>query len=317
MDYENCIITKALRMYFDVKICEDADYVFFSVYDYKHLDVSPNCIKIYFTGELVSPDFNFCDYALGFDWLDFGDRYMRLSNCYISEPQQIRTRMVDIKHNIPSGYKIEDEKPEFCSFVVSNGNGSPLRLQMYEKLSAYKKVNSGGRFMNNIGSPVVDKMKFTQKHKFSIAFENTSYPGYSTEKLTEAFAAKTIPIYWGDTRISEVFNTKAFINVHDYASLDDVVEKVVELDNNDDAYLAMLREPAWIDEEYSVDNYTKKLALFLKHIVDMPIEQAYRYDRVWYGNIWKQTMKRMRDSTTLSMRSFLKQWIEYKYHIHL
>ena len=50
--------------------------------------------------------------------------------------------------------------------------------------------------MNNIGGAVSDKFAFQQKHKFSIAFENTSYCGYCTEKIVEAFVAGTIPIYW-------------------------------------------------------------------------------------------------------------------------
>lgn len=69
---------------------------------------------------------------------------------------------------------------------------------MFEALKKYKKVNSGGRYLNNIGRAVVDKIQFESRHKFSICFENSSYPGYTTEKIIEAFAAKTIPIYWGN-----------------------------------------------------------------------------------------------------------------------
>ena len=37
----------------------------------------PNAVKIYFTGENDVPDFNLADYALGFHYIDFGDRYLR------------------------------------------------------------------------------------------------------------------------------------------------------------------------------------------------------------------------------------------------
>ena len=88
-------------------------------------------------------------------------------------------------------------KTEFCSFVVSNNNASPERDIIFDKLSEYKKVSSGGRYRNHVGGPVSDKLEFQRKHKFAIAFENCSQPGYSTEKILEAFAARTVPIYWG------------------------------------------------------------------------------------------------------------------------
>lgn len=33
-----------------------------------------DCIKIFFTGEEQSPDFNIADYAVGYDDIRFGDR---------------------------------------------------------------------------------------------------------------------------------------------------------------------------------------------------------------------------------------------------
>ncbi len=63
--------------------------------------------------------------------------------------------------------------------------------------------------------------------------KNSSHPGYYTEKLIEGFAAKTVPIYWGDPHIEEIFNPNAFINLSDCESIDEMIEKVkaVDLDN--------------------------------------------------------------------------------------
>lgn len=36
-----------------------------------------NCEKILFTGENYVPDFHPYDYAMGFHYIDFGDRYLR------------------------------------------------------------------------------------------------------------------------------------------------------------------------------------------------------------------------------------------------
>ena len=45
---------------------------------------------------------------------------------------------------------------KFCNFVASNGNCQE-RNDFVSKLSKYKKVDCGGRWMNNIGYSVSNK----------------------------------------------------------------------------------------------------------------------------------------------------------------
>ena len=68
-DFENHILTRALRENYDVEIVNDdsADYVFFSVFGDEHWFLPEKCIKIFYTGENVCPDFNACDY--GWHWI--------------------------------------------------------------------------------------------------------------------------------------------------------------------------------------------------------------------------------------------------------
>ena len=61
-------------------------------------------------------------------------------------------------------------------------------------------------------------------------------------EIVEAFAAGTIPIYWGDPRAAEDFNENAFVNCHNYETLDDIVARVKEIDENDKLCLSMLNE---------------------------------------------------------------------------
>ena len=72
----NNLLMTFVKRYFDISIDENPDYLFYSVYGNTNLDYK-NCIKILFTGENLVPDFNLCDYALGFHYIDFEDRYMR------------------------------------------------------------------------------------------------------------------------------------------------------------------------------------------------------------------------------------------------
>ena len=281
-DPENSLFTKLLRKNHEVVITnvDDADYVFFSLWGDEHLRVPDRCIKIFYTGEHICPDFNTCDYAMGFDWLTYGDRYFRLPHyaIYGRECPLMETKHLDIDRD-----DIRKKHSKFCSFTVSNNNRcDAIREKFFYELNKYKQVDSGGRWNNNVGGPVKDKLLFDEEHKFSIAFENISHRGYTTEKIVQAFAARTIPIYWGDPDITKVFNPKAFINVMDYSSLDEVVAKVREIDMDDNLYFEMLLEPAIIEDKYSIDSLHKGLTLFLNNIVDQPIVKAQRRNRITF-----------------------------------
>lgn len=266
----------------EVKDLKKADYLLYSCMGSRHWFAPDNVIKIYFTGEMITPDFNGCDYAIGFDRLDFGDRYLRFPLFYLYNDI---CELMESKHLQPIE-KIMTVKDKFCSITVSNAQRNPIFMTLYEKLSSYQHVDSGGKWNNNIGGPVPDKLEFDKSHKFSIVCENSAYPGYTTEKIVQAFAAHCIPIYWGDPTIGDVFNKKAFICVQDFESLDDVVAKVKEIDQDESLYHKMLLEPALTDERYSKDKQIKKLENFIQGIFAVPLEQAKRRNRDCQGEIY-------------------------------
>ena len=226
-----------LKQRYEVEISDKPDYIIYSVFGYEHLKY--NCIRIFFTGECQTPDFNECDYAIGFDRMSFGDRYIRIPLYNLFEYKQRYQSLLNRK-----AITINEIKGrEFCSFVVSNCFAYDVRATFYDKLSLYKPIASGGRYKNNIGGAIKDKQTFLSKYKFNIAFENCSYDGYATEKIVDAFAAGVVPIYYGDPRITSDFNPKTFINVHDYPSWNAVIERIKQIDEDDDLFLSMLNEP--------------------------------------------------------------------------
>ena len=233
-------------------------------------------IRILYIGENLSPDFNIYDYVIGFDDIEFGDRYIRYPIYALAYREAFLAALE--KHKV-----LESElkkKDKFCSFVVSNGNEEDIRTQFFLKLNEYKRVESGGRFMNNIGYSLTgpnSKELFQRQCKFAIAFENSSTPGYTTEKLLQAWHAGAIPIYWGNPEIAKEFNTKAFINCHEYKNFDAVIERIKEIDNNDDLYMAMIREPILyegsIAAKYVDMSYLKN---FLDNIFGQDKQCAFR-----------------------------------------
>ena len=160
--------------------------------------------------------------------------------------------MGDLKRLSKEGENVEQilaGKTEFCSFVVSNAKKKKThkRIDFFHRLSKYKKVDSGGAALNNVGYTIPIGMKakldFLSPYKFNIAFENASTPGYTTEKIVEAMYARCVPIYWGNPRISEEFNTGSFLNYFDFPSEEALIEKIIELDQDDAKYLEYLRQP--------------------------------------------------------------------------
>lgn len=261
---------------YDVVISNKPDYLVFSVFGEEHLKYN-DCIKIFFTGECQTPDFNLCDYAIGFDYLDYGDRYLRYP-LYLLYRKAMAQMLV--KHQI-SDADIAAKK-DFCAFVYSNGRAAEQRINFFHALDSIRKVNSGGKLLNNIGKPVEDKLAFQAKHRFSIAFENTSFPGYTTEKLIEAFASRTIPIYCGDPMVAQDFNPKAFINCADFSSINEVIQRVIDIDNHPELVRQYLREPA-LRDEHLPEKMNKALDNFLSNIFTQDLAHAKRFNRNYWG----------------------------------
>lgn len=248
-----------LTQRYEVEISNNPDILFYSVFGKQNLEYE--CIKIFYTGENVVPNFNECDYAIGFNNIKFEDRYLRIPLYALFQYKKYLKKSLEVyKENIL-------ERKKFCNFIYSNGEADKKREEFYKLLSEYKKVDSGGRYLNNIGGPVKDKFSFQQEYKFSIAFENSSDIGYTTEKLIEAKAAGTIPIYWGNPKISEEFNSKSFINCHEYETLEEVIEEVKRIDNDSKKYLEYLKEPFNFNEKL-LEEYKIKLEQFLFNIVE-------------------------------------------------
>lgn len=290
----NNFIINLLRNQYRVVLSENPQYLFSSCFSDDYLDY--DCIRIFYTGENLCPDFNAFDYAIGFEHMLYEDRYIRYPLYVIPEIYGADyDRMIE-KHK--DAIQAAEEKTDFCSFVVSKGSGyvAKEREIFFHKLSEYKKVNSGGRFLNNIGEQngVKDKLGFQRKHKFAIAFENSSHSGYSTEKIVQAFAAKAVPIYWGDPCISEDFNEASFINCHKFDNLDEVVEEVRKIDQDDRRYLAMLSEPAIKGSKDIGQTYNSQLERFLSHIMNQDIKNAYRRDLIGYNKAHVDKLKEMR-----------------------
>ncbi len=265
---------------------EEADYLIFSVFAIPYYYCSFDKIRILYCGENYMPDLNLVDYGICSYPLSLGDRNF-YAPMFVDEFGHFK-HLKEINRN----YTIEDVKKKqyFAGFVSGHESEFNIRGDFFKKLCEYKRVESSGGYLNNMPNGEIvswrndSKTKFLSNCKFTLTFESTKHYGFITEKITDAFFAETIPVYYGSETVSEIFNPKAFINCNDYNSFDEVIEKIKELDNDDEKYLAMLREPILVNPNYyeeTLDKYEK----FVCNIFDQDIDKAYRRSRVFSAKV--------------------------------
>jgi hypothetical protein len=200
-DPKNNYFTKVLEDRFQLEISEQPDLFFFT-HAYpgsKRKYLKHRCHRLFLGWENERANWNICDYVIDSDF-------------YVNNPRQFRWPIWaawNLEPLItPHASEIFKRKTKFACMVVSNAKAKE-RIEFFHKLSKYKKVDSGGRYLNNIGGPISDKLSFIKDYKFVVAFENSNNPGYTTEKLIEPMLTNSIPIYWGNERVGEDFNTRS------------------------------------------------------------------------------------------------------------
>lgn len=262
---------KLVEDYYDIEFSDNPDILIYSCYSAEFLKY--NCPRIFYTAENIRPDFRFCDFALSFDYLN-DKRHFRwpLYRRWFNEASLTQVKDVN---------ELLKNKTGFCSFVVSNATESEERIQFFHQLSQYKTVASGGRYSNNVGGPVANKRHFIKDYLFNIAFENKSYPGYTTEKIAEPWVEGCIPIYWGDPKVTIDINPDCFINIHDFNNFDEAIAYIIEVDNSIDLQKRYLEAPFFRDNK--VPEHLKdvviaeKLKGFIEQCLDGLPRKAARF----------------------------------------
>ena len=78
---------------------------------------------------------------------------------------------------------------------------------------------------------VNNKVDELARYKYSIVIENSSYPYYWSEKLADTLLAETVPLYFGDPLIHQLFSADEVLDI-DIFNIDEAVEKVNQLLNS-------------------------------------------------------------------------------------
>ena len=258
--YENIIVTNP----------NDCDYLIYNIFGESHRNYN-HCKKIFFSGEAHTlPNFDECEYSITSFFESRDPEYQKNL-----ESKNIRIPLwmfyvdwfnVGSWENpnwlIPIDYLVQDnpfslkKKNKFCCSVYSNPRQS--RVDMINIVNQYKSVDCYGKChdkqilqQNNHGGEF-EKMCVISDYKFSVCFENGTPAdwglvditgGYYTEKLLHAKVAGNIPIFYTDNFYSNDFNTECCLNLIDYQDMNSMLEDIIKIDNDDNLYKSILKEP--------------------------------------------------------------------------
>ena len=233
----------------------DADLIISSVFG--HVQTDPKKTIMYI-GENVRPSYLGYDYSLSFDHDDYGGRNFRLPlwwsrlawDGFEQTPRKPNAhnhgyeQLLDIKSLMQPRKLDMSIKDKFCAMIA--GNPEALRVNLFNSISQYKPIDGYGLMFGN--SLRKSKFAVLPEYKFCLCPENSIYDGYVTEKLIDAYAGLTVPLYSGDVSVNEDFNSKAFLNYQDFKRMYIFLHDIGWFDTDFGLYKDMYEQPLLLKE---------------------------------------------------------------------
>ena len=291
------LFTKLLSPHFNIEISEKPDFLICSNLDVPFEYIKYDCVRLMFMGENISPDFSLFDYVIGFDFLEFDDRYFRLPLAFYTSTDPYIPEKLTIKQ----AQQILEKKKYFCNFIYSHPTINGIREEIFQRLCKYKYICSPGSYLNNINSDknnkiskrcsFSEKIQYLELSKFTISGESIEYPGFVTEKIIHPFQYHSVPIYFGNPRVDEDFNPRAFVWCHSHDDISRVLKEVEYLDTHDDAYIDMLLQCPLHSPQFILQRI-QQLENYLVNIFSQSPEKAYRRVRHYKAKEYEQRLLR-------------------------
>ncbi len=206
------------------------------------------------------------------------------SRLYLRHPVDLlrygKRRLVNLLFNrYQSGFDtnqaLQDQRLEAIFYF-----GGQNRLRLYGKgweqthnlpIVYRKKLDSIWKAIDPI--PVDEKISTIAKYRFSLCFENYSYPGYVTEKIIECFVAGTVPVYLGAPDIDELIPKEAYVDVRDYPSWESLLKKLESMSEGESMAIIEAGRQYLASSDGMLHSY-EQFSSFISQLVFNGIEAA-------------------------------------------
>ncbi len=146
------------------------------------------------------------------------------------------------------------EKKRLISVITSDKKftrGHRQRLELVNRLKQHfgAQLDVFGRGINEIE----DKWDAIAGYRYHIALENCSYPDYWTEKLSDAYLAGALPIYFGCPNVKEYFPERSVIPISsDFSQAAAVIEKTLKEDPYQDLVPEIMQARRLVLDTYNL-----------------------------------------------------------------
>jgi alpha-1,3-fucosyltransferase len=143
--------------------------------------------------------------------------------------------------------KIVQNKTKTAAWAVSNCFASSKREILVNQLWQYIDIDIYGG-CGNLTCENCEEF-FEQNYKFYLAFENSLYADYITEKLYKVLNRNIIPIVFNGANMSQVLPPKSYIDANDFKTPEDLAKHIKFLSDNPAEYVKYF----WWKKHYRAD----------------------------------------------------------------
>ncbi|XP_053329195.1 3-galactosyl-N-acetylglucosaminide 4-alpha-L-fucosyltransferase FUT3-like [Spea bombifrons] len=178
-------------------------------------------------------------------------------------------------------------KSKLVSWVVSQWYPGAPRIAYYEELKKHIPIDVYGK--RNMKLSRDDFYSTISQYKFYLAFENSIYKDYITEKLwSNAFGSWAVPVVLGTSRknYERFVPAEAFIHVDDFSSPKELAAYLLELDKDDEKYMRYFNWRAqyrvWMENGWD-SSYCK----VCRALRQAPVYQTIPSIANWFLDNWK------------------------------
>lgn len=258
---KNFFVDSLKHIYENVEVVDPskAELLFFSCFGKEHEKIDRSKTKkIYFTGENIRPPLHECDYSLTFDYESYEGRNFRLP-LWMLQIDWWNTggyNYTNPQYVVPLSSLANptfSDRENFCC-TIFNRDHTGLRVKTLQELANHKPINCFGEPWNNWFYGEDNKLSVLSNFRFTLCYENSSHPGYYTEKPIHARIAGCVPIYWSDKNYVTDFNPQGFLNLCDFSDIHDLVQKVMEIDSSASLRKSMVEQPIF-SKEPEIESY--------------------------------------------------------------
>lgn len=246
-DFITPILVEKYKLILDQK---NPDVLFHSIFNRMQDTPKYKCKKILILAENWRPSQFGSDYSISFDPHTETNFRLPLWQIYWLLDPDLQNRLINRKRH--------SQFQKFAAFTVSNPSNM-TRNSHFDKLHSYSTVMSYGKVRTNsfklqnaskgrYWRDAKDQFFNEEPHQFMMAYENTNYPYYCTEKLMDSFLVGSMPIYWGDPKVGQDWNEKAFINVQKLGT--GWIDEVIKMHKDRILFDEVYSEPVFTDRQY-------------------------------------------------------------------